>query len=251
MDIPSEEDIQHPYVDTTSNASVPLALPVISCMPHVAQYKEQEDMPQQVQGTGNVPGAASSRSSLRPGGERTTTKPQHSCDICGKTYSQPQGVRRHQRETHKASLCVICKSFEWGRPYRLRQHLKRWHPDVVDIEAVLAEATGTRRGVTTDSRCLPQQPAPLTPRAPHHYRPSSAASPPDRRLVPTSSSDPPLAVVNFPSVTSPRGLSPEVDYMGAKVEEQRPLRKKIGLAPGGPGCGTHTRRRARGFGVVN
>ena len=108
MDIPSDENIQHAYTVTTPNASVPSTLPAILCTPPVAQYKEPEalpDMPQlQVQETGNVPTAALSLSSRRLDGACTSTKPQHSCNICRKTYAQSQGVRRHQRETHKGSV---------------------------------------------------------------------------------------------------------------------------------------------------
>jgi len=53
-------------------------------------------------------------------------------------------MRRHRREAHEASLCMYGCDFEWGRPYRLREHLERWHSDV-DIDAVLDEATRTRR----------------------------------------------------------------------------------------------------------
>ena len=35
-------------------------------------------------------------------------------------------------------------NFEWGRPYRLKEHLERWHPDV-NIDVVLDEAMRTRR----------------------------------------------------------------------------------------------------------
>jgi hypothetical protein len=47
-----------------------------------------------------------------------------------------------------SSLCTYCGVFEWGRPYRLREHLEEEHPDV-DVEAALEEAIRTRRRVTS------------------------------------------------------------------------------------------------------
>jgi hypothetical protein len=67
--------------------------------------------------------------------------------VCGRSYSQIQGLRRHQREKHEASLCLYCGVFEWSRRYRLKEHLMKQHPDV-DIAAALAEVTRTRRRET-------------------------------------------------------------------------------------------------------
>jgi hypothetical protein len=67
--------------------------------------------------------------------------------VCGKSYSQLQGLRRHRREKQEASLCLYCGVFEWSRRYRLREHLMKQHPDV-DIAAALAEVTRTRRRAT-------------------------------------------------------------------------------------------------------
>jgi hypothetical protein len=73
---------------------------------------------------------------------------QYSCNVCGKRYSQASGLGRHHRETHEISLCMYCRDFKWGgRPYRLREHLEKRHPDV-DVDAALDEATRTRRRTT-------------------------------------------------------------------------------------------------------
>ena len=68
----------------------------------------------------------------------------YTCNVCGKSYLRRSGMRRHQREDHEASLCMYGCDFEWGRPYRLKEHLERWHPDV-NIDVVLGEAVRTRR----------------------------------------------------------------------------------------------------------
>jgi hypothetical protein len=37
-------------------------------------------------------------------------------------------------------LCTYCYAFEWGRPYRFKEHLEKEHPDV-DLDAALGGAT--------------------------------------------------------------------------------------------------------------
>jgi hypothetical protein len=260
MDISSDEGVQYTHVHTMSNASVLPNYPVVSRILPVAQYEAQEatqDMLHQVQTPGKGPAVASSPPSRRPAVICASAKLQHSCNICGKTYSQPQGVRRHQRETHKASLCAYCHSFEWGRPYRLREHIKKRHPDVVDIEAALDEATEMRRKVTKNPRCLSREQVSGSPPTPQHDRQIRAAvtarvSHPDHPLEPTSPTSPPPAVAKPPPPILSCGLLPEAEYLNCtepKAEEVRPLRKKIAPAPGS-GCGIHSRRRARSFGVV-
>jgi hypothetical protein len=247
MDVSSDECIQHTHFDTMSNASVLSNCAVISRIAPVAQHEAQEasqDMLHQVQG--KAPAVASSPPSRGRAVICASAKLQHSCNICGKTYSQPQGVRRHQRETHKASLCAYCHSFEWGRPYRLREHIKKWHPDVVDIEAALDEATEMRHKVAKKPRSHARHQVPVSPPTPQHDRQIRAvvtAPQPDHPLEPT-----PLAP---PAVLS-CGLLPEAKHLNRtdpKAEEVRQLRKKIAPAPGS-GCGIHSRRRARSFGVV-
>jgi hypothetical protein len=256
MDISSDEGTQSMHVE--SNASVPSNYPAVSRTPPVAQYDAHEASRgrlHQVQKTGKGPAVASSPPSRRPAVIRTSAKRQHSCNICSKTYSQPQGVRRHQRETHKASLCAYCHSFEWGRPYRLREHIKKWHPDVVDIDAALDEATEMRRKVTTDPRCLSRQQVSVSPPTPQHDRQIRAVvteSQSDHPLAPTSPARPPPAVAKLPPTIPSRGLLPEARHPNCtdpKAEEVRPLRKKIAPAPGS-GCRKHSSRHARSFGIV-
>ena len=95
-------------------------------------------------------------SSQWPSSTRRVPKGPYSCDICRKVYAQPQGVKRHQRETHSTNTCTYCGDFKWGRPYRFREHLKRRHPDV-DPDVALDEASRIHRRATTTRRYLPQQ----------------------------------------------------------------------------------------------
>ncbi|KAI0296872.1 hypothetical protein BC826DRAFT_188450 [Russula brevipes] len=108
--------------------------------------------------------AAPSPSSLQPPSISGPPNSPYSCNDCGKTFAQSQGVSRHRRETHGASLCMICRSFEWGRPYRLREHLKKRHPDV-DPDKALAQATKAQRRATMTARRRPKRP--VSPRT-HH-----------------------------------------------------------------------------------
>ena len=148
--------------DTTSDFSISSTAPENSCMTAVMQYQEQrtsrdgrqtfEKKAVNCSRTATTP-HLSSRQPLAPGRRAAPERP-YSCNACGKRYAQPQGVRRHQRETHKARLCKYCLTFEWGRPYRYRQHLIKWHP-VVDADAALDEATalqGTATIVTQYAR---------------------------------------------------------------------------------------------------
>ena len=127
-------------------------------MSTVVRFQPQRTRkPGQFEKAGSGPRVTSLQSCRRPSGLRGGLKGPYSCNICGKRYSQPQGVRRHQREMHGARLCNYCHDFEWGRPYRLREHLQKWHPDVDPI-AALEEATGTRRHKETVTiRHLPQE----------------------------------------------------------------------------------------------
>jgi hypothetical protein len=78
------------------------------------------------------------------------------CTICGLGYAQAQGLTRHHRETHEASLCTRCNDFKWGRPYRYKEHLKKRHPDI-DPNVALEEATKTRRRTVFNTKGSPRQ----------------------------------------------------------------------------------------------
>jgi hypothetical protein len=132
--------------DATANYSVPSIVSSITGTPTVVQNQAQrslQDWPHELQG--GPAAAMSSRSSRLPAasGTRRNAMGRYLC-VCGKSYSQPQGLRRHQRERHEVSSCLYCGVFEWSRRYRLREHLMKQHPDV-DIEAALADVTRTRR----------------------------------------------------------------------------------------------------------
>ena len=101
------------------------------------------DRRNQIYKTGKGP-AASSLRSCQPDGELNAPNGRYRCSICGLGYAQLQGLTRHLRETHEASFCIYCNDFKWGRPYRLREHIKKRHPGV-DPSVALEEATKTRR----------------------------------------------------------------------------------------------------------
>jgi len=156
-DVPSNLGHQYTFADTRSNFAALSTLPGVPSMSTVVRCQAQRTRePSQFEKAGNGSTVASSQSCRRPNGIRGGLKGTYSCSICGKRYSQPQGVRRHQREMHEARLCIYCRDFEWGRPYRFREHLQKWHPDV-DPDAALEEATGTRHKETMTMRHLPRE----------------------------------------------------------------------------------------------
>ena len=86
---------------------------------------------------------------------RVVPKRLYSCDICGKKYSQPQGVSRHRHAAHdNPHSCLRCE-FKWSRPYQYRIHLEKWHPDV-DPDNVLGKSAGSHSRSTIIGRDLPQ-----------------------------------------------------------------------------------------------
>jgi hypothetical protein len=86
-------------------------------------------------------------------------KRQYSCDICGKKYSQPQGVSRHRHAVHdNPHLCLRC-DFKWTRPYQYRIHLEKWHPDV-DPDNVLGKSAHSHSRSTIIGRDLTQHSPP-------------------------------------------------------------------------------------------
>ena len=156
MYIPSMQSRRYTRTDPTTGFVVPSIAPGRPRMPTVGLCEEQiasQDQYQEPQRTadGRRHGVMPSRSLplRRPAGIMIRRAPmgRYSCNLCGKRYTQPQGIKRHQRETHEASLCMYCRDFKWGRPYLLRGHLKKRHPDV-NIDTALEEATRTRRRAT-------------------------------------------------------------------------------------------------------
>jgi hypothetical protein len=92
---------------------------------------------------------------------RETARRLYSCKDCGKEYAQPQGLRRHRIDTHEPELCIYCLSFQWGRPYILRKHLKDKHPEL-NLDAALEVAMRSRRGTTRLPRRLMMNFRPLS-----------------------------------------------------------------------------------------
>ena len=153
---------QHQYTDVhTRFDSVPSALPTISHAPAVVPYQEQRaprDGHIRFYKNGKGPAALSSWPSGLPDRKRSIPNGRYTCNICRLGYAQPQGLSRHYRETHKASLCMYCHNFKWGRPYRFKEHLKKRHPDV-DPNVALEKATKARRRVTINTEDLSQPPS--------------------------------------------------------------------------------------------
>lgn len=148
-DAPPIQGPRHTHTDETTDFPVQPILPMIPGPPAVGQPQEQspKDSQQGSQRDGRRSVIMSSQLSRRPAGISRDPMGRYSCEECGKSYSQPQGTRRHQRETHDASFCLICHNFEWARPYLLKKHLEKEHSGI-DIDAALDEAVRMRRTVT-------------------------------------------------------------------------------------------------------
>ncbi|KAI9436358.1 hypothetical protein H4582DRAFT_470019 [Lactarius indigo] len=56
------------------------------------------------------------------------------CPICSISFSQRQGLNRHNRDKHTPrNICSLCERYEWssGRRYLFLRHLERYHPEAV------------------------------------------------------------------------------------------------------------------------
>jgi hypothetical protein len=137
MNVSQGQGHQFTRFDKTLSDSAPL---VPSAIPRtLTNVQHQQIVPrdrhQRNQETRKGSAATSSQSSRRRADIGGALTRRYSCDQCGKKYTQPQGLSRHHRETHSPSLCRRCGVFEWGRPYVLKEHLKRCHPGVnPDVE---------------------------------------------------------------------------------------------------------------------
>ena len=177
--------------------------PGITCEHTSVQFQQRapHDQPHKFQKTGIGPTATSWRSGRRPATIHGPPRRRYLCSICGKGYAQRQGLTRHQREAHKTNLCRHCDAFEWGRPYLLREHLKRRHPDI-DPDVELEEVKRNSHRTTTSTTHLPR--GSVSPLALEH----SGRDDVESQLRPPTLSLPP--VMNFPYVT-PAHASQEVD----------------------------------------
>ena len=112
------------------------------------------------------------------------------CDICGKRYAQPQGVRRHYREKHgNLNPCKYYDcDFKWSRPYVYEAHRKTKHRDAVS-NAAQDDATRTSYRVENTAHS-PQQHPVLTLTPEHDQRLGGGAETWSTPLTPP----PPVAV---------------------------------------------------------
>jgi hypothetical protein len=126
--------------------------------------REPRDRPHQSKRARKKGVAGSSQSSRRLTDMRESPKrsfSNFSCDTCGKTFAQPQGVTRHYREKHNPSLCIYC-DVGWSRPYQYKDHLEKHHPGV-DPVTVLGKTAGSRRRTSIIARHPPPPPPPPPP----------------------------------------------------------------------------------------
>ncbi len=87
-------------------------------------------------------------SPLQPEGRKASrSRSRHKCSICGREYARSQDLKRHHLDKHEEpGSCLFCV-FKWRRPYQLKKHIERYHPNI-SLPAALAEATRSRRTAT-------------------------------------------------------------------------------------------------------
>jgi hypothetical protein len=220
---PSDKSHQYAPVYKTFSFSAPAALPGTSNAPTVVQNQARNafrDRPPHFEKRGKDNTGASSRPFRLPARIRGAPKGPYSCNICRKVYAQPQGVTRHLRETHRTSICTYCGDFEWGRPYRFKEHLKRRHPDV-DPDAALDEATRIYRRPITIRRYLQQQQQALT-LTPEYNRRSRHAESKMCPLTPGPSAAVKVTPVS-PSNTSFAPYDPQPEFAISKMKGRSDL----------------------------
>jgi hypothetical protein len=162
MGVSLDHGHRHTHIHKTSSSiSARSTTPVVSCGQTVVQDGVSRERFHQLQTTGGNLAAAISRPSLRPGKKRGAPQGRHSCSICKLDYAQPQGLTRHQREKHKARLCMYCREYSWARPYLFKEHLLRRHPGI-DPGAAIEGAIGSVCGAAV-RRYIPQQRVSISP----------------------------------------------------------------------------------------
>lgn len=155
-------DYDHRYsgIYATFNSSAVSTPQGIPRSPTLVQYQDESvsrDRPQQFQKMSTGLEKASSQSFRQPTGAGGSSKGPYTCDICGKRYAQPQGVRRHYRAKHNPNSCSYC-DFKWSRPYQYRTHIKKKHHDVISDSAP-DKAVWTRHGVPNITKSMRKQPS--------------------------------------------------------------------------------------------
>ena len=139
------------------------------------------DLPQRSRKLGKEPltalPAQSPALSRRSAGARKTPNGPYPCENCCKTFAYPQVLYRHQREKHEPDWCIFCGDFKWARPYLLKEHLIKKHPEL-DTDAALADVMKARRKVTMTTRrsTLRQDPSFTAERHQQDYSESHAES---------------------------------------------------------------------------
>ncbi|KAI0253118.1 hypothetical protein BJV78DRAFT_242258 [Lactifluus subvellereus] len=169
---------------TTPTFAVPLTppgnlyfLPVTRCQ----DKAPSRDLHQRSRQLGKEPTTASpARSpalSSRSASARKNPKGPYPCESCYKTFAYPQVLYRHQREKHEPDWCIFCGDFKWARPYLLKDHLIKKHPEL-DTDAALDDAMKARRRATTTTRRSTLRQDPSSAAKPHQqdYSDSHAGS---------------------------------------------------------------------------
>ena len=150
----------------------------------------------------------------------------YSCNICGKKYSQRQGVSRHRQSAHNnPHSCLYC-DFEWTRPYMYTKHLKMRHPDV-NADEVLGKPAGSRCKSTIIGRDLDHYASPLA----IEPDPGSLGEPRQRPLPPVLAE---TKVTYVPSSTKPLALvvhNPQFKLAEPRFMSQENHENAHGLEP--------------------
>ena len=166
---------RYTHVHTTSDPSRPSTLPAgIYTTPTVSQYRGQSASREMSQGSKKSEeghSAESPRSPLRSSWKCGAPQGRYRC-TCGRDYTQRQGLRRHRRETHEASICVYCGAFAWARPYLFREHVKKKHPGV-DPDVALEEASYLKTRCSATIKTKKNLPQCASPSAEMRFYPSS------------------------------------------------------------------------------
>lgn len=141
-------------VTITPDFSAPLTLQGTPCNSPKTQYEGQEasldvlQLPQMRREPAPASLSQGPASSGQSSTARGALKKSYSCERCDKEFTQLQGLNRHRREIHEPKMCTFCGVFKWGRRYLLKEHLKKKHPELAQlniIDRVLAIRPSKRR----------------------------------------------------------------------------------------------------------
>jgi hypothetical protein len=200
MNVAQVHGNQFARFDKTLSDSVPKVQPAIPRTLTNVQHQQtaSRDRHQRFQEARKGPAArTSSQSSRQPADIYGAPTRRYLCEQCHKKYTQPQGLSRHRRDKHEPSLCRHCGIFDWGRPYVLKEHLKRCHPGV-DPDVELMEIKRNSRSATTSTR-HPLQDSPPTPEL-ERWGPAESQLRPQTPPPPAVTEVPPLSLSAFPPV---------------------------------------------------